>query len=64
MDTMRENRGYYSRSAVGCVSSFLLDNRKEGLVVQGGRSSNWVNHVDLCLSGFMHFCVLVLVSLV
>ena len=55
METKRENRGYYSGSSVGCVSSFLLDNRKEGLVVRGGRSPNWVNHVYLCLSGFMCF---------
>ena len=58
-ETVRENIGYYNRSVVGCVSSFLLDNRKEGLAVRGGRSPNWVNHV-LCLSGFMcFFCVLV-----
>ena len=37
---MRENRGYYSRSVVGCVSSFLLDNRKEGLAVRGGCGPN------------------------
>ena len=54
-DNVRDNRGYYSRSVVGFVSSFLLDNRKEGLVVQGGRSPNWVNHVYLCLFGFMCF---------
>ena len=54
-ETVRENRGYYSGSAVGFVSSFLLDNRKEGLAVRGGRSPNWVNHVYLCLSGFMCF---------
>ena len=58
-ETVRENRGYYSRYAVGFVSSFLLDNRKEGLAVRGGRSPNWENHVYLCLSGFMCFCVLV-----
>jgi len=52
-DTVRENRGYYNRYAVGFVSSFLLDNRKEGLAVWGGNSPNWVNHVYLCLSGFM-----------
>ena len=56
--TVRENRGYYSGSAVGFVSSFLLDNRKEGLAIQGGRSPNWVNHVYLCLSGFMCFVCL------
>ena len=39
-ETVRENRGYYSVSAVGFVSSFLLDNRKEGLAVQGGRRPN------------------------
>ena len=54
-ETVKENRGYYSGSAVGFVSSFLLDNRKEGLVVQGGRSPNWVNHVYMCLSSFMCF---------
>ena len=57
-ETVRENRGYYSRSVVGFVSSFLLDNRKEGLAVRGGRSPNWVNHVYLCLSGFMCFVCL------
>ena len=51
----KQNRGYYNGSAVGFVSSFLLDNRKEGLAVQGGHSPNWVNHVYLCLSGFMCF---------
>ena len=55
---MRENRGYYNGSAVGFVSSFLMDNRKEGLAVRGGRSPNWVNHVYLCLSGFMFFVCL------
>ena len=55
---MRENRGYYSGSSVGCVSSVLLDNRKEGLAIQGGCSPNWVNHVYLCLSGFMCFVCL------
>ena len=55
---MRENRGYYNGSAVGFVSSFLLDNRKEVLAVQGGRSPNWVNHVFLCLSGFIFFLFL------
>ena len=59
-ETVRENRGYYSRSAVGFVSSFLLDNRKEGLAVWGGCSPNRVNHVYLCLSGFYVFCVLVI----
>ena len=54
-EIMRENKGYYIRSAVGFVSSFLLDNRKEGLVVRGGRSPNWVNHVYLCLSSSMCF---------
>ena len=54
-ETVRENSGYYSGSAVGFVSSFLLDNRKEGLVFRGGRSPNLVNHVYLCLSGFMCF---------
>ena len=58
-ETVRENKGYYGGSAVGFVSSFLLDNRKEGLDVRGGRSPNWVNHVYLCLSGFYVFCVLV-----
>ena len=57
-EIVRENRGYYSRSDVSCVSSFLLDNRKEGLVVRGGRSPNWVNHIYLCLSGFMSFVCL------
>ena len=57
-ETVRENRGYYSGSAVGFVSSFLLDNRKEGLVVRGGHSQNWVNHVYLCLSSFMSFVCL------
>ena len=36
----------------------LLDNIKEGLVVRGGRSPNLVNHVYLCLSGFMCFVCL------
>ena len=54
-EIVRENRGYYSGSAIGFVSSFLLDNRKEGLAVQGGRNPNWVNHVYLCLSGFICF---------
>ena len=54
-ETVRENRGYYSGSSVGFVSSFLLDNRKEGLAVRGGHSENWVNHVYLCLSSFMCF---------
>ena len=54
-ETVRENKGYYSGSAVGFVSSFLLDNRKEGLAVWGGRSPNWVNRVYLCLSSFMCF---------
>ena len=54
-ENVRGNRGYYSGSAVGFVSSFLLDNRREGLDVWGGRSPNWVNHVYLCLSGFMCF---------
>ena len=54
-ETVRENRGYYSGSVVGCVSSFLLDNIKEGLAVRGGRSPNWVNHVYPCLSSFMCF---------
>ena len=44
-ETVRENKGYCSGSAVGFVSSFLLDNIKEGLDVRGGRSPNWVNHV-------------------
>ena len=57
-ETVRENRGYYSGSAIGFVSSFLLDNRKERLVVRGGRSPNWVNHVYMCLSGFMCFVCL------
>ena len=57
-ETVRENRGYYSGYAVGFVSSFLLDNRKEGLAVRGGCSPNWVNHVYLCLSGFMCFVCL------
>ena len=55
---MREKKGYYSGYDVGFVSSFLLDNRKERLVVRGGRSPNWVNHVYLCLSGFMCFVCL------
>ena len=55
---MRENKGYYSKYVVGFVSSFLLDNKKEGLVVRGGCSQNWVNHVYLCLSGFMCFVCL------
>ena len=55
---MRENRGYYSGSAVSFFSSFLLDNRKEGLVVRGGRSPNWVNHVYLYLSSLMCFVCL------
>ena len=54
---MRENRGYYNRSTVGFVSSFLLDNRKEGLAVQGGRSPNWVNHVISVSLWFYVFCV-------
>ena len=57
-ETERENKGYYNGSAVGFVSSFLLDNRKEGLAVQGGRSPNLVNHVYLCLSSFMCFVCL------
>ena len=57
-ETVRENRGYYSESAVGFVSSILLDNIKEGQAVWGGRSPNWVNHVYLCLSGFMCFVCL------
>ena len=57
-ETVRENKGYYSGSAVGFVSSFLLDNRKEGLAVRGGRSPNSVNHVYLCLSIFMCFVCL------
>ena len=57
-EIVRENRGYYSGSAIGFVSSFLLDNIKEGLAVRGGRSPNWVNHVYLCLSGFMCFVCL------
>ena len=32
-ETVRENRGYYNGSAIGFVSSFLLDNRKERLAV-------------------------------
>ena len=36
----------------------LLDNRKEGLAIRGGCSPNWVNHVYLCLSGFMCFVCL------
>ena len=56
---MRGNRGYCSGSAVGFVSSFLLDNRKEGLAVGGGHSRNWVNHVYLCLSGFMFLCAFI-----
>ena len=55
---MRENKGYYNGSNVGCVSSFLLDNRKEGLAVRGGRSPNWVNHIFPRLSGFMCFVCL------
>ena len=39
-EKVRENRGYYSGSVVGFVSSFFLDNRKEGLAVWGGRSPN------------------------
>ena len=58
-EIVRENRGYYSGSVVGFVSSFLLDNRKEVLAIRGGRSPNWVNHVYLCLSDFYVFCVLV-----
>ena len=54
-ETVRENKGYYRGSAVGFVSSFLFDNVKEGLAVRGGRSPNWVNHVYLCLFGFMCF---------
>ena len=57
-ENVRENIGYYSGSVVGCVSSFLLDNRKEGLAVQGGCSPNWVNHVYLYLSSFMCFVCL------
>ena len=57
-ETVRENKGYYSGSAVGFVSSFLLGNKKEGLAVRGGCSPNWVNHVYLCLSGFMCFVCL------
>ena len=57
-ETVRENIGYYNKSAVGFVSSFFMDNRKEGLAVRGGRSPNKVNHVYLCLSGFMCFVCL------
>ena len=58
-DTVREKRGYYSGSAIGFVSSFfLLDNRKEGMAFRGGHSPNWVNHIYLCLSGFMCFVCL------
>ena len=57
-ENVRENRGYYSGSIVGFVSSFLLDNRKEELAVRGGPSPNWVNHVYPCLSGFMCFVCL------
>ena len=57
-ETLRENKGYYSRSTVGCVSSFFLDNRKEGLAVWGGHIANWVNQVYLCLSSFMCFVCL------
>ena len=57
-EAVRDNRGYYSGSTVGFVSSFFLDNRKEGLAVRGGRSPNWANHVYLCLSGFMCFVCL------
>ena len=57
-ETMRENRGYYNKSTVGFFSSLLLDNIKERLVVRGGRSPNWVNHIYLCLSGFMCFVCL------
>ena len=39
-ETVRENKGYYIGSVVGFVSSFLLDNRKEGLAVRGGHSPN------------------------
>ena len=44
-ETVRENRGYYSGSVVGFVSSFLLDNKKEGLAIRGGCSPNSVNHL-------------------
>jgi len=54
---VRENRGYYSGFAVGCVSSFCWIIEKEGLPVRGGRSPNWVNHVYLCLSCLCVFCV-------
>ena len=57
-ETVRENRGYYSGSDVGFVSSFLLNNKKEGLVVRGGHSPNWVNHVYVCLSCFICFLCL------
>ena len=61
-DCERE-QGYYSGYVVGFVSSFLLDNRKEGLVVRGGRSPNWVNHVYLYLSSFMCFPHILCVAL-
>ena len=57
-ETLREKRGCYNGSAVGFVSLFLLDNRKEVLAVQGGRSPNWVNHVYMYIFGFMCFVCL------
>ena len=36
----------------------LLDNRKEGMVVWGGRNPNWVNHAYFCLSDFKCFLCL------
>ena len=57
-ETVRENRGYYSGSAVGFCLFILLDNRKEGLAVRGGCIPNWVNHVYLCLFTFMFFMFL------
>jgi len=40
------------------VSLHFAGYRKEGLAVRGGRSPNWVNHVYLCLSCFVHFLCL------
>ena len=61
----RNNEGDYEREQkmlqqICCrlCLFILLDNRKEGLDVRGGRSPNWVNHVYLRLSDFMCFVCL------
>jgi hypothetical protein len=47
---VRERRESYSKCVVGCIPSFLLDNKKEGpRNFSSGCSLHWVNHIYLSL---------------